>query len=83
MEENGTSTPRLAHDCHTVLGASEEMDVVLDPLQGKALVKKSRVGVAISLNLRAREKPECAESIVDTDKYKLLIESISRLLKNT
>ena len=57
-----------SHDGDHVLVTTEAVDVVLYPLQGKALIQQPGVGHApLGLECRSAEEAECAETVVEGD----------------
>jgi hypothetical protein len=72
--QNRRATARLSHDRDVVLSPAEEVDVVLDPLEGEALVEEGDVGVAVGEDGGAIEPAEGAEAVVEGDEDEVLVE---------
>jgi hypothetical protein len=61
MMKNGASPGRLSHDGDSVGVAAEEMNVLLHPLERKALVEESCVGDPVLLYFLAGEPAKCTQ----------------------
>lgn len=60
--ENRSTSCRLSHERNPFRITSKEMDVLLDPFEGKLLVKKSGVGIAsLSPKIGTSKPTECAQ----------------------
>lgn len=67
LVHDASATSRLAKDCDSVWVSTEEMDVLLYPLQGKALIVQTCVCGAVLLKGRSAQPAKCSESVVHRD----------------